>query len=343
MTSFVIAEENCRIESVLDMQEMERVSRNAFNKQWGNHPFLKWSRIDEDGYGYLFDNGVEKRNSIISTGKRYKDIEICDSVEPPKSAQELVDAWNKCESGKASPLFVGSPDQLKWLNGRPVKKLMCKEPSIDAVIYFDSWDDYAKDHNPKIPDFNDKSPDEPEKPTDPVDPTDPKDPKPGEGGDGENPGTGDNGSENDNGGCIGNNCGNGNGNEDGKGLTKSDVTQAIKDADILGCNGNNCKAGDFLGLGGDSGFADIPKSFWESKYESHDLMKLYEEKIESTGDSIVAQLRNINTDLGQGTCPVVELPEEFGSFQFDCDFLLLIKSAFLFSATLTALFIVFRR
>ena len=159
---------------------------------------------------------------------------------------------------------------------------------------------------------------------------------------GEDSGTGgDNGSGNgnDNGECIGNNCENNN----GKGLTKSDVTQAIKDADILGCNGNSCIAGDFSALGGDAGFADIPKTFWESRYESHDLMKLYEEKIESTGNSIVSQIRNINTDLGEGTCPVIELPEEFGSFQFDCDFLQLIRAAFLFSATLTAFFIVFRR
>lgn len=170
---------------------------------------------------------------------------------------------------------------------------------------------------------------DPENPTDPTDPNNPSDPNGNDGGNGGNNG----------GGCIGNNCGSNN----GEGLTKSDITQAIKDADILGCKGKNCEAGDFTSVSGSAGFADVPKTFWESKYDNHDLMKLYEDKVESSGNSIVQQLKMINTDVGEGVCPVIEFPGDFADFQIDCNFLLMIKAAFIFSATLSAFFIIFRR
>lgn len=340
--SSAIAQENCKIELVPDKSykpENWRQDRNSpfTYPECGVLPNPNpWAECVKDfgvkDYGdtYSRTHAIYYENGQFSKNQTELERHSWPLVEKEICVKPDVSDWENCRSGKDhgfSWIIIGDA------NGEGESRFKREFWSCDDP---DFWETY--DHPPeKVPTDPDKPGEGGDKPTDPTDPD-----KPGDGGDGDRPGEGgDNpGGENgsDNGGCIGNNCG-----SSGEGLSKGDITDAINDADILGCKGDGCSAVDLKGQGTDSDFAAIPNSFWESKYESHDLMKLYEEKIESKSDSIVGQLSMINTDIGEGTCPVIELPDGFEDFQVDCNFLLLIRAAFIFSATLSAFFIIFRR
>lgn len=68
------------------------------------------------------------------------DVEVC-------TVDVSVDGW--CKSGYSSPIYVPSPSMLNLLNGRPVVRYSCDDPPLNELYYYDSWDDYASNRNPK--------------------------------------------------------------------------------------------------------------------------------------------------------------------------------------------------
>lgn len=108
--------------------------------------------------GYIYSDGrcsgYDPKNS--SSDYRYIETTVRAFTIPEKEfikycSLPLPDLSNNdwCEEGLSSPIYIPKPSMLKVLNGRPVVRLSCESPPFDELIYYNSWDDYAFNKNPK--------------------------------------------------------------------------------------------------------------------------------------------------------------------------------------------------